>query len=94
MGDLRKNKFDDVVNQLDSLEQSELEKSQKVVKKITGKGVKKKAEEKKVLPTYIPVDVYEKFNAINQAFGISNNGAVNMLIRQYILEKQDILKNI
>lgn len=94
MGDLRKNKFEDVINELDKTEQAELEKSQKVVNKISGKSGRKKTEERKVLPTYIPMEMYEKFNAINEAYGISNNGAINMLIRQYVLEKQDILKNI
>ena len=38
--------------------------------------------------------MYEQFNAINNAYGISNNAAINMLVRDYITEKKDILNNI
>ena len=94
MGDLRKNKFDGVVAELDSQEKKAIEKSEKVVKKITGKSGRKATEGRKVLPTYIPLSMYEKFNAINDAYGISNNAAINMLIRDYITEKQRLLDNI
>ncbi len=95
MGDIvKKNKFEDAINKLDYMEESEKEKSSKVVKKIVGKGEKKKNEERKTLPTYIPLSLYEKFSAINEAYGISNNAAINILIRDYVSEKQGILDNL
>lgn len=94
MGDIRKNKFDDAVAELDNQEEKAMEKAEKVVKKIAGKSGKKVAEERKALPTYIPMSMYEKFNAINEAYGISNNAAINMLIRDYVTEKQGVLDNI
>lgn len=91
MGDT-KNKFDEAVAKLNEQEEFEKAKSQKVIHAIAGKGRKK--EERKVLPTYIPIAMYEQFNAINNAYGISNNAAINMLVRDYITEKKDILNNI
>lgn len=94
MGDIkRKNKFDEVVNELDSQEDKAMEKSENVVKKISGKSGRKNTEAKKTLPTYIPVSLYEKFSAINEAYGISNNAAINILIRDYVTQKQDVLED-
>lgn len=94
MGDIKKNKFDDVVEELNSQEDAAMEKAEKIVKKMAGKSGKKPAEERKVLPTYIPMSMFEKFSAINDAYGISNNAAINMLIRDYVTEKQGVLDNI
>lgn len=99
MGDIikkepKKNKFDEAVEVLNNHEEKAFEKSEKVIKKITGKAEKKKSEERKVLPTYIPMSMYEKFNEINEAYGISNNAAINMLIRQYVMEKQGVLDTL
>ena len=95
MGDIKKtNKFDEAVDKLNSQEEQELNRSKQVVKAIAGRGRKKQAEERKILPTYIPVSMYEQFDEINKAYGISNNAAVNMLIRDYITLKKGILDNI
>ena len=95
MGDIKKlNKFDEAVNKINSQEEQELNKSKQVVKAIAGRGRKKQAEERKVLPTYIPVSTYEQFDEINKAYGISNNAAINMLIRDYITSKKGVLDNI
>ena len=95
MGDIKKvNKFDEAVNKINSQEEQELNKSKQVVKAIAGRGRKKQAEERKVLPTYIPVNTYEQFDEINKAYGISNNAAINMLIRDYITSKKGVLDNI
>ena len=95
MGDIKKaNKFDEAVDKLNSQEEQELNKSKQVVKAIAGRGRKKQTEERKILPTYIPVSMFEQFDEINRAYGISNNAAVNMLIRDYITLKRGVLDNI
>ena len=95
MGDIKKaNKFDDAVDKLNSQEEQELNKSKQVVKAIAGRGRRKQTEERKILPTYIPVSMFEQFDEINRAYGISNNAAINMLIRDYITSKKSVLDNI
>jgi len=95
MGDIKKiNKFDEAVDKLNSQEEQELSKSKQVIKTISGRGRKKQVEERKILPTYIPVSMYEQFDEINKAYGISNNAAINMLIRDYITSKKGVLDNI
>ena len=95
MGDIKKiNKFDEAIESLNDQEEQELNKSRHVVKTIAGRGRKRQAEARKILPTYIPVSMFEKFNEINKAYGISNNAAINMLIRDYITLKKSVLDNI
>ena len=95
MGDIKKaNKFDEAVDKLNSQEEQELNKSKQVVKAIAGRGRKKQTEERKILPTYIPVSMFEQFDEINRAYGISNNAAINMLVRDYITSKKSVLDNI
>ena len=94
MGDIKKqNKFDEAIEYLNNQEELENEKSKNVVKAITGK-TKKTKEERKILPTYIPMTMYKQFNEINIAYGISNNAAINMLIRDYIIAKKGVIENI
>lgn len=87
----RTNKFDAVVKELNEQESLEEEKSMKVTKSMVKRG-RKKAEERKVLPTYIPISLYEQFDAITTAYGISNNAAICQLIRDYVTEKKTILQ--
>ena len=95
MGNIKKaNKFDEAVDKLNSQEEQELNKSKQVVKAIAGRGRRKQTEERKILPTYIPVSMFEQFDEINRAYGISNNAAINMLIRDYITSKKSVLDNI
>ncbi|MBQ3377884.1 MAG: hypothetical protein IJG62_06395 [Synergistaceae bacterium] len=95
MGDIKKaNKFDKAVERLNDQEELESVKSKKVVQAIAGYGRKKKTEEKKVMPVYIPMSMFKQFEEINTAYGISNNAAINMLIRDYITDKKGILDNI
>ena len=95
MGDIKKaNKFDEAVDKINSQEEQELNKSKQVVKAIAGRGRKKQTEERKILPTYIPVSTFEQFDEINRAYGISNNAAINMLVRDYITLKKSVLDNI
>lgn len=91
----RKNKFEDNVAELEKYEAEAQEKNAEVVKKITGKRGKRgrpaRQEERKALPTYIPMSLYEDFNKITTAYGISNNAAICQLIRDYVDSKRDML---
>ena len=92
MGDIKKqNKFDEAVEKVIEQEELQNKKSKQVVQAITGRG---KKEERKILPTYIPMSMYQQFNEINTAYGISNNAAINMLIRDYIIAKKGVIDNI
>ena len=91
MGDI-KNKFDGIIEQLNEQEQIENAKSKKVVQASAGRTARRKKEVRKVLPTYIPMSMFKQFEQINAAYGISNNAAINMLIRDYISEKKGILE--
>lgn len=88
------NKFAQAVAALDEQEAVSRKKSDKVVKSIAGdkKPGRRKVEERKALPTYIPVSLYEEFDAITAAYGISNNAAICQLIRDYVEEKRSILE--
>lgn len=103
----KENKFDSVVAELDEQEAAERKKSEKVIKTISG-GNKTKTivdkngrsrtvkvtEKRKTMPVYIPETLYEQFDAITTAYGKSNNSAIVELIRDYVTEKKDILKEI
>jgi len=103
----KENKFDTVVAELDEQEAAERKKSEKVIKTISG-GNKTKTivdkngrsrtvkvtEKRKTMPVYIPETLYEQFDAITTAYGKSNNSAIVELIRDYVTEKKDILKEI
>lgn len=54
----------------------------------------KVTEKRKTLPVYIPESMYEQFDAINTAYGKSNNSAIVELIRDYVTEKKGVLKEI
>ena len=88
------NKFAEAVAALDEQEAVTRKRSDKVVKSIAGEGkpARRKTEERKVLPTYIPMSLYEQFDAITKAYGISNNAAICQLIRDYVTEKKDVLE--
>lgn len=103
----KENKFDSVVAELDAQEEAAREKSERVVKAIAGDGRKKTivdkngrsrtvkvTEKRKSLPVYIPETLYEQFDAITTAYGRSNNSAIVELIRNYVTEKKNILKDV
>ena len=104
----KEKKFDNVVADLDEQEALAQEKSEKVVKAITGKGAKTKeihdkngrvrvvkvTEKRKTMPVYIPETLYEQFDAITTAYGKSNNSAIVELIRDYVTEKKGVLNEI
>jgi 5,10-methylenetetrahydrofolate reductase len=54
---------------------------------------KKISDDKKIFPAYIPIKTFEKFKAINEAYGISNNAVINILIKDYVTEKQKVLED-
>ena len=103
----KKNKFDNAVAELNEQEAVAEEKSQKVMKNISG-GNKTKtiidkngrertvkvAEKRKTLPVYIPEKLYEQFDAITTAYGKSNNSAIVELIRDYVTQKKSVLDEI
>ena len=102
----RENKFDGIVSELNAQEEVSREKSEKVVKSIAGKGSRTKtivdkngrrrevkvAEKRKTLPVYIPESLYQQFDEITTAYGISNNSAICKLIRDYVTEKKGVLE--
>ncbi|MBQ1658674.1 MAG: hypothetical protein II059_02390 [Clostridia bacterium] len=103
----KENKFDTVVAELDEQEAAERKKSEKVIKTISGGNrtktivdkngrsrTVKVTEKRKTMPVYIPETLYEQFDAITTAYGKSNNSAIVELIRDYVTEKKDILKEI
>ena len=104
--ELRENKFDSAIAELDAQEDIAREKSEKVVKNIAGKSVETKTivdkigrkrelkvrEHRKSLSVYIPESLYEQFDEITTAYGISNNAAICQLIREYVTEKKRTLE--
>lgn len=54
----------------------------------------KVTEKRKTLPVYIPESMYEQFDAINTAYGKSNNSAIVELIRDYVTEKKSVLDEV
>ena len=103
----KENKFDNAVAELNEQEAIANEKSQKVLKTISG-GSKTKiivdkngrsrtvkvSEKRKTMPVYIPETLYEQFDAITTAYGKSNNSAIVELIRDYVTEKKGVLNEI
>lgn len=87
----RSNKFDAIVEELNGEESLEHEKTEKVLKRGAGR---RKSEVRKVLPTYIPKSLYEEFDAITRAYGISNNAAICQLIRDYVTAKRSVLNEL
>ena len=49
-------------------------------------------EKNKMISAYVDIDRYEKFKAINELRGISNNKILNLLIADYVLEYEKLLK--
>lgn len=103
----KENKFDSAVAELNEQESAAEEKAGKVIRSMTGSGKTKTivdkngrtrnikvTEKRKALPVYIPAALYEQFDAITTAYGKSNNSAIVELIRDYVTEKKNILKDI
>ena len=94
----RDNKFDAAIADLDKQEEEEQGKPDKVLNSLNGNSSRKKTitdkngrvrvvkvrEKRKTLPVYIPLTLYEQFDAINDAKDKSNNSAIVDLIREYV----------
>jgi len=103
----KENKFDNAVAELNEQEAIAEEKSQKVMKNMSGgnktktivdkngrERIVKVAEKRKTLPVYIPEKLYEQFDAITTAYGKSNNSAIVELIRDYVTQKKSVLDEV
>lgn len=65
----------------------------KETKKVDTEGVISPVQKKdKVVTAKVYPETWAEFTAINRAQGMTNNSAINMLISNYILEKQALLK--
>lgn len=46
----------------------------------------------KQISAKVSKEMFEKFTKINKAQGLSNNSALNMIMSQYVREREDIIK--
>ena len=53
---------------------------------------KSNTERNKMISAYVDIDRYEKFKTINGLRGISNNKILNLLIADYVLQYEKLLK--
>ncbi|MBR1443125.1 MAG: hypothetical protein IJ583_18120 [Firmicutes bacterium] len=54
---------------------------------------KSNKEKNKMISAYVDIDRYEKFKAINDKRGISNNKILNLMIADYVLQYEKLLEN-
>ena len=54
---------------------------------------KSNREKNKMISAYVNIERYEKFAAINKKRGISNNKILNLMIADYVLEYEKLLKD-
>lgn len=54
---------------------------------------KSNKEKNKMISGYVDIDRYNKFKAINEKRGISNNKILNLLIADYVLQYEKLLDN-
>ena len=54
---------------------------------------KSNREKNKMISAYVDIERYEKFAAINKKRGISNNKILNLMIADYVLEYERLLKD-
>lgn len=53
---------------------------------------KSNTDKNKMISAYVDIDRYEKFKTINRLRGISNNKILNLLIADYVLQYEKLLK--
>lgn len=51
------------------------------------------AEKNKAISAWVNKESYEKFTQINKARGMSNNMTLNLLIQDYVLRNEEIIKD-
>lgn len=104
----RNNKFEDVVEELHQQDAVDQEKSGTVIKGITGEKQNTKTivdkngrtrtvkvvEKRKTMPVYIPDSLYNQFEEITAAYGVSRNAAICQLIRDYVQDKKGVLDDL
>ena len=54
---------------------------------------KSNKEKNKMISAYVDIDRYEKFKAINEKRGISNNKILNLMIADYVLQYEKLLND-
>ena len=54
---------------------------------------KSNKEKNKMISAYVDIDRYEKFKAINEKRGISNNKILNRMIADYVLQYEKLLND-
>ena len=54
---------------------------------------KSNREKNKMISAYVDIERYEKFAAINKKRGISNNKILNLMIADYVLEHERLLRD-
>jgi len=54
---------------------------------------KSNKEKNKMISAYVDIDRYEKFKAINEKRGISNNKILNLMIADYVLQYEKLLES-
>lgn len=100
------NKFDSAIEELNAQEEISTKSTQKVIQNLAGdtkktriltdkNGRQRKVrirEERKIMSLYIPLSLYDKFLAINEAYNKSSNAAIVELITKYVAENKDILE--
>ena len=52
---------------------------------------KSNKEKNKMISAYVDIERYEKFKAINDKRGISNNKILNLMIADYVLQYEKLL---
>lgn len=104
----RENKSDGAVAKLNAQEEIARGKPGNAVKNTAGKSGKTKvivdkngrkrevkvAEPRKTLTVYIPERLYEQFDEITTMYGISNNAAICQLVRDYVMDKKDMIEGV
>ena len=69
-------------------------KDQQTPETITVADVFKSNKEKnKMISAYVDIERYEKFKAINDKRGISNNKILNLMIADYVLQYEKLLND-
>lgn len=54
---------------------------------------KSNKEKNKMISAYVDIERYEKFKAINDKRGISNNKILNLMIADYVLQYEKLLND-
>lgn len=86
---IKRNKFDDVVDELNNQEEEDLQKNNAVLTKIAGtdtahKKSKAPKEKRKTMPIYVPESLYKDFKEVAAEYGMSLNACICQAMREYL----------